>query len=455
MTSWAVSAELAGHGGRWPLLILAGVVLLAGTVLASQDEGPFGHWVWRVIILATAAGPLVLLAAAGWRHERPGRGWLLLVILAGLTFRLAAAPASHELSDDAARYHWDGKVLAHGINPYLHAPDAAAVAHLRGDALDAKINHPWYRTCYPPLAELLFAVGYLLSPGKLTGYQALCLLAELVTWLLLIRELSRRARPPSWLLLAAWCPLIVYQGYLPGHLDVLTLPLVTLFILATAGGQARRAGIWLGLACLVKPLPLIFLPAALWQLGWRRGLQLLASLLAVGLLGYLPFLDAGWYLFSSTWLMATDWSFNGSLAALAEALLTLRTAHLLTAIVAGLLILAGAWRGTDLLARMLLAQAAFIACTPTLFPWYLIGMYPLLVLRPDPALLAIGVLAPLVDEVVVGHHLQGIWEPALWPRLVEYAAFYGLLLISARRGWGMFGRSGSDAAGRRGGLAGT
>jgi hypothetical protein len=429
----------AGAIGRWSLLGLAAVVLLAGAFYAGFSEGPFSEWVVRVIVIAVGGGLLVLLTTVTWKRIDVGPVWVVLVLALALAFRLAALPASRELSDDAARYHWDGKVLAHGINPYRYPPDDPALSHLRTDALDERINHPAYLTCYPPLAQILFSAGYLLTPGQLTGFQMLCLVAELATWLLLWRELRRRGKPMAWLLLAAWCPLIIFQGYLPGHLDVLTLPLVTLFLLHTAAGRPWGAGLTLGLACLIKPLPLIFAPAALRQFGWRGSWRFALAATAITMTLYLPFWQVGGKkLFISSWLMATKWSFNGTLAALLESHLALDWAHLAAAVLALGLILLGTWRGADLFSRMLLAQAAFLVCSPTLFPWYLIGMYPLLVLRPDPALLAIGTLAPLADEVIIKFHTQGLWEPAAWVRPAEFGPFFVLLILGAWHRWGMF-----------------
>ena len=425
---------------RWFWLAAAAAVLGAASIFAGQNEGDFGHWVSVIIAAGVVGGALVILAAWSWRRQPVGRIWLLAIILAALVFRLAVMPASRELSDDAARYHWDGKCLTHGINPFLHAPDAPEVAHLFTDAIDQRINHPWYRTCYPPLAQVLFAAGYRLSPGRLSGFQALCLLAEIATWLLLLAELRRRALPQTNLLLAAWSPLIIFQGYLPGHLDTLSLPLVTALIITATRRRALLCGLSLALASLIKPLPLLYLPA-LWRgLGRRGGLVLSAVVAAVIVAFYLPFAGAGYRLIESTWLMATDWSFNGSLAYLLEQLLPLRSAHQICGLLLIALILAATWRGTDLLARMLLIQTAFVICTPTLYPWYLIGLVPLLVLRPEPALLALITLVPLTDEVVIDYHRSGLWAPALWPRLVLYTVFYGLLVMGLRRRWGMFGK---------------
>lgn len=426
---------------RWLILAATGLVLLAASIFAGFDEGPFPRWIWTVIASSIACGLLTILTAYSWRGRTPGVPWLLLVVIAGLAFRIVMMQADRELSDDAFRYHWDGKVVSHGINPYVHAPDDPGVAHLHTDEIDERINHPWYRTCYPPVAQYLFAASYLLSPGSLTGFQSLCLLAELVTWFLLIGYLRRRSLSTSWIVLAAWSPLVAFQGYLPGHLDLLALPFVTIFVLATADRRPWSAGIALALACLIKPLPLIFVPAALREFGIKGSVRFILVFVAAALVSYLPFLDAGGKLFSSTWLMATKWSFNGSIGAILESILPMSQAHLLSAILLAIAIMIATRLGRDLLSRMLLASVAFIVFTPTLFPWYLIGFIPLLVLRPDAALLSLVILIPLADQVVIDHHVRGVWRLASWVQYAEYITFFALLLLGTWRGFGMFSRS--------------
>lgn len=412
----------------WTSLLAALLVLLGGAIAVGRELGDWSGWVTLVITISLIGGPLVLAAAWSWRGRRPGTRWLLGVLLAAVVLRMVLIPATGELSDDAARYHWDGKALAHGINPFLHAPDDPAVAHLWRDAVDDRINHPWNRTCYPPLAQVIFWAGYRLTPGSLVGLKVLGLLGELITWFLLARELDRRGRSRAWLLIIAWSPLLIFQGYLPGHVDLFNVPLVTLLVLATMAGHARRTGLYLALACLVKPLPLLFLPAIMRELGWRRSAAAMAVFAAVMLAGYAPFASAGWRLFQSTWLMATDWSFNGSLGALAEAIWPMRTAHAISMLLTAVGVLLVTWRGRDFLARALAAQVVFVVFTPTLFPWYLIGMYPLLVLRPEPALLALGATIPVADQVMIGYRTTGAWQLAWWARLLQDIPFYGLLV---------------------------
>ncbi len=96
----------------------------------------------------------------------------------------------------------------------------------------------------------------------------------------------------------------------------------------------------------------------------------------------------------------------------------------------GIGVLVTAWRGRDFLARAIGAHIVFVIFTPTLFPWYLVGTLPLLVLRPQAALLGLGALVPLSDHVVIAHHLQGIWREAAWVRWAQYVPFYGLLVAT-------------------------
>jgi hypothetical protein len=125
---------------------------------------------------------------------------------------------------------------------------------------------------------------------------------------------------------------------------------------------------------------------------------------------------------------------------LLEALLPQQIAHLASGGLLLALLVLGVRRGRDLIARMLLAQAAFVVATPTLFPWYAIGVLPLLVLRPVPSLLALCALLPLADEVVVGYQATGIWDPALWPRFAIHVPFLLLLLRDLRPGGPLIAR---------------
>ncbi|MFH2007715.1 MAG: hypothetical protein ABI333_14110 [bacterium] len=423
---------------RWLLLASAGLVLLGASLLLGQDAGSFGLWVWIVMLIGAVGGGLAIAAAVAWSGARVGTVWTVAVLAVAVLFRVALLPTSRYLSDDAYRYHWDGKVVSHGINPYRHPPQDPALDALRTDAIDRLINHPQVRTVYPPLAQLYFALGYTLTPGRLLGFQLLVLLSELCAWLLLLGELRRRGRSPAWILLAAWAPLVMFESYLPGHLDTLGLPWLALLVISLSRDRPTLAGAALAVACLIKPLPIIFVPAALYHLGRRKGARFLLVAAAVVAVAYLPVLPAGEGVVESLWLMARKWSFNGSLAAGLDALLPQQTARLAAAAILAALLLGTVRLGSDLTTRLLLAMAAFVICTPNLYAWYAVWMLPLLVLRPDPPLLALGLLLPFSEVVNIAWRVDHVWAPPLWPSILLYGVFYPLLIVAAWRRWGMF-----------------
>ncbi len=426
---------------RWAAVGVTAALLMALSLALGLDAGGFQAWVWLLMVGSVVAGFLVVASAWLLRQAMPSRGLIWAGLALAVLFRLALLPTDRYLSDDAYRYHWDGKVVAHGVNPYTHPPRAKALDGLRTDDLDRLINHPQHRTVYPPLAQAYFALGYTLSPGRLLGIQVLILLSELAAWLLLLGALRRQNRSGAWVLLAAWAPLVLFESYLPGHLDTLGLPWLVLFVIGLERRQPWLAGVALAATLLIKPLPIIFVPVALVHLGWRRSLKFSLALVAVMALAYLPVLSAGEGLVESLWLMARKWSMNGSLAAVLEATLPKPTARLVAAGILSALLLAAPWIGKSLNTRLLVAWTAFVICTPNLYAWYAIWMLPLLVLRPDPALLALAILLPLSEVVNIDWRLHRIWKVPLWPSLVLYSVFYPLLLLSAYKRWGMFTRA--------------
>ena len=284
---------------RWLLLGGTAAALLGCACALGLDFAPLTPWTWTAILASVLGGVLVIATTLAWRRTTLSPALLAGVLLLGVAFRLAAMPARQFLSDDAFRYRWDGKVLWHGINPYRYAPADPAFDHFRTQPLDLAVARPDLRTVYPPLAETLFALGYALTPARLLGLQALLLLSEVAAWLLLLRELQRRGLPLASILLMVWSPLLIFQGYLPGHVDMLMLPFIVLFIALLERGSALAAAAALALACLIKPHAVIFAPAALKQLGLRRGA--LFGLVFTGIFTgfYLPFLSPGPSVFSS------------------------------------------------------------------------------------------------------------------------------------------------------------
>lgn len=423
-----------------------GVALVGVCAVLGLAPLALGAWVRLAVVTSLVLGA----ACAALVLRGTGHPPFVTLVVLGVLARVLLFPADHILSDDAFRYHFDGKTIAHLRNPFLHAPSDPAVDDLHTDAIDARINHPDVVTVYPPTAQLAFAIGYLLSPGRLFGFHLVTLAAELVGWLVLARVVAirrRRARAPDdadpdrgarGLLLPVLLPLAVFQAYLPGHTEPLALPWIALALLGAERRWSARTGIALGLAAMVKPAPLLLLPAFLREFPARRWPALLGALAATVLIGYLPFVGAGENLWSSMLLMARAWWFNGVVAAglgvvLPDAALRPVLAGLVLAFTA-----LAAWRGADLPARALGALLALLVFSPTVYPWYVLWLVPFLVLRPDPTAITLAVLVPLADLVAIRYYGEGVWDPAPWRSTVTWGGTLVVLGISAWRRWGVF-----------------
>ncbi|MDQ6648699.1 MAG: glycosyltransferase 87 family protein [Actinomycetota bacterium] len=290
--------RLASRGwGTGALLCLVGSV-----VLELSFSGRGGILIGRYRMLVVLGGWWLLFAAGVWCVAHlPRRAAVLLVVAGTLALHTAGLVRGPQTSDDIYRYIWDGKVQAAGIDPYRYPPDDPQVASLRsaflwpGPAACAeqlrapgctRLNRPSARTIYPPLGELWFlGLHALYPPGDaLLALQLPNALVDLAVVGLLLALLRTLGRDPRWAVLYAWCPLVVAETAMDGHVDALET------LLAVAGLSAlvrRRAAFGSGLlaaAAMVKLFPALLLPVAL----RRRPVRAAAAAALVVGVGYLP-----------------------------------------------------------------------------------------------------------------------------------------------------------------------
>lgn len=200
-------------------------------------------------------------------NAEPSRRSILLV---ALLLRLAMLPMLPSLSDDVYRYLWDGRLVLHGVSPYLHTPADSALAPLH-DELFRRQGYPTTNTIYPPGAQIIFAASmapsHLLGADYMVGYYTFKLLliaAEMIALWLLLELLAMRGGSLRAALLYAWHPLTVIELAGQGHTDLFWVLSLALALHAFATG--RRGGGLPGLALGVSTrlYPLMLIP--LW---WR------------------------------------------------------------------------------------------------------------------------------------------------------------------------------------------
>jgi Glycosyltransferase family 87 len=284
--------------GGWTTLLpsLVAFALLAGLTAAAIGVGAPNDARWTLLAVIGAMW-LAFALAARTVLRMPARQAVPLVIAGGILLQgigLAAAPRS---TDDFYRYAWDGRVQAAGIDPYRYPPNDPALVALRDDWLfppDCRpsdpactiINHPQYRTLYPPVAQVWFRAVHAVSPAgsRHKPWQLAAALLAVLTALAIVAVLRRSGRDPRWAVLWAWCPTVAIEAGNAAHVDVLGVLLLVAGLGLVARRRAAVGGGLLGAAVAVKFLPALVFPAVL----RRRGLVVLGAAAATFAVSYLP-----------------------------------------------------------------------------------------------------------------------------------------------------------------------
>ena len=285
--------------GRFRALAVAGFILLAlvvaewlchvpGSVATIGSDGRM-----KLFVAIEGVAGLVYFGAVWLVRSGPAtRRATLLVLGLAAAMRVLPLVTPPFLSSDLFRYVWDGRVQAHGINPYLYLPAAPELAFLRDDEIYQNTNRSEEApTIYPPVAQLIFAaIGRTwssLTMVKLVmaGFEAVAIGG--VAWLL-----HRAGRTAAGVLVYAWNPLPIWEYAGNGHVDGASLGFLALALLAATTSRRGLTGAVLGLAILCK-----LLPAAVFPAFWRRWdwAMLAGTLLVIVALYGLYTAGAGWH----------------------------------------------------------------------------------------------------------------------------------------------------------------
>lgn len=464
----------------WPLLACgAGLLVLDiyGFAPAAATPGPGNLPFLAVLLLAFGAlyralrrlGPTKAGANAGTASAETGAPPIAGVLTVAVLLRLLALPLAPSLSDDVYRYLWDGRVVAHGSNPYLAAPNDPGLSELRNESW-RKTAHREIATVYPPLALALFTAASVL-PQSLLAYKLALIAVDLIGCALLL-ALARRRGGTVAALAYVWNPLLAIEGAGMGHVDVVgaSLVIASVYLLSSGNGSfssARRslaAGAVAALAVLAKLIPLAALPFWWRESGRRTRLRRLFAIGAAGLvlpsvavvLAWTGRVPPGLVEYTLRWeyngpLYEPLWRLLGALQldrAAAGVVHLVRTA-------AGGAIAAPPWDTLysyaypQFLARAVLLVAAVIAwlrlwrrrpdtvaaaygvfgivliCSPTLYPWYLIWVLPWAALLGARSVLLLSATLPLAYLPALGGVAYfpwvyaAIWLPPLLLFLVD------------------------------------
>ena len=374
-------------------------------------------------------GAGALLPAIPRARSRPA----LPIILGGAAlFRLAVLFAPPKLSTDILLYIWNGRLIAHGINPYHWAPNAQSLRFLR-DSLWVQMEYKSYQSIYMPVSQGIFAAGYALFGNNPIGYKAIYTLFDFGVIGLLLLLLKRLKRPLTQVIWYAWCPLPITEVAMAGHQDI-----VGVFFLLLAFTLAMRSGknvAWAALAliaaALTKGFALLLLPLFVRVHGRRFIWWAVGALVYLGmpLWVYLPQFLHGMHQYLEN-VHVNSGAFNWLDTALRP--ITYHWHYAITEKLSDAAILGvvawSVWRPVasypDLLRRAFAVLAVTLLVIPTLFPWYLLwtlAFVPLLGRRPLYSFVLLSGLSVLLYTYYIS------MKPYWWTPLAEYLPFYGLL----------------------------
>lgn len=380
-------------------LVLAGT---AGAVLAAHaavavEQAAFSQYV--SIVLASGAvyiaGLVIVLRRPARRHD------LAVILVAAMVMRGLALTPEPNLSTDAYRYVWDGRVQAAGINPYLYIPADPRLEHLRDETIYPNINQKERAvTIYPPAAQMVFRAADLFG-GGLAGVRIVMALFDLATIAGLIALLGVLGQARERVLIYAWHPLPIWEFVAQSHIDAAATTAIVFGLLAAVRGRQAASGAIMAAAVLIKYFPAVLLPALWRRWDWRMP----AAFVAVTVLFYLPFIreaGLGVFGFLGSHLdnegYGAGWGFH-PVWLLRDLRLADPSAQVYVTVA---LVLLGGLAIHALLARrageirfdhLLLLGGAFVFLTSPHYPWYFGFLTALLVLAPQTWAFAMTLLA--------------------------------------------------------------
>lgn len=438
------------------LYTLAVVLLLRRDNFASSEPAPAAQTVPEVqrthIVSVQPRQPSPL------RQNR--RAGLVIIFAFAILFRLILIFTPPTLSDDLFRYVWDGRVQAHGINPYAYAPSSAALANLRDLVIYPHINRIDTPTVYPAAAELSFASIWRIVPDSTRWFQIVMATADLLAGGLVVLLLGAMNKPRQLALIYLWSPLVIFETAHSAHLDSLVLPVLVAAWLARVEGRDAWVGALLGFGTALKLYPALLLPV-LWRARDDRGNSHPAWQMPMAFVGglvlpYLPFLLRGGSVigflpgyFEERFNMGLagiitgylDSSPNGIVRAIVE--FAGNDQHVVNAIMLGVLALAGvalmirpARDGQQAVRRSIWIIGAYVLFTEDLFPWYVLWLVPLLAISLRPGRFGLRLDAwtgwyLFSGFVALSYTFFIVWKPVDWVALLEFGPLYALLVVPA------------------------
>lgn len=377
-------------------------MLLGSAGVFSLLTQVFPHHIALITPLAVAATGLALFKTLeSGRFDGVSLREILLLSIAVKAILFTANPV---LENDYYRYLWDGRVAAHGINPYALPPSAEELIPLETDYW-IEIAFKDVRTIYPPADQILFFLNHRLVGDSVTAWRLCVFLLDLILSLVVIAAVRTSGSPSRAAAAVLLHPLLLHEFAVTAHVDVLAvLALATLLAIAHRGHPAVTGGV-MALLIASKYQGALIAPFFLFSLERRHRFAAIGMMtLCLGVF-FLPYVSAGSRLFEGLLVFSRHWEFNGIGYQTAKSVFTwagVNNPGLAARATAGAVFLAIYARilrlyGTKRLDRIdgiLSSITALLLLSPVANPWYFTWLVPILALRMNRALFVLTITVP-------------------------------------------------------------
>jgi len=396
------------------LSVACGFFMLCALGAAAIQWLPPGH---RALPYLVVHGIMTCAMLLAWRTAKSlGAAAYRPLLITGVVARVLLVPVAPYTTHDVQRYLWDGAVALHGEDPYRLAPREQRLAPLRSE-FPTPPEHVAYPTLYPPAALAVFALAAALGPTLgIFAIKFMLAVASLVLLWIMARLLTERKQQQH-LALVALSPLLVLEGGVGGHIDLLAACALAAGLWAWQRARVDFAGLALGCGTLLTLAPgLLLLPWAASKVGKASRTKLVAACALSLSLGYGAALLLGLRPWGSLGTFLLKWRFGSPLGAVLPAAVAPWLTVAITALGLCFVTLWARRLPPNRLAPVLLVTLVVpLLASPVLFPWYLSILVPVLALRPSWFVIAWMSAAPLTYQAIDRFDLGHGWVPAAWP----------------------------------------
>ena len=369
------------------LALILGLLLLLGSLY-------LGYFVSREEFWTLFGVFSLLFVGAGFFIRLHGKSWQWIFFL-GLLIRLGMLLTFPKLSDDYARFLWDGELVRIEQNPYSETPREWLESNqdLTSPYLDnlfEMMNSRDYYSVYPPSNQLIFWLGSLgakMDPWQgIVCLRMMILIGEIGLYFIILSLIKKVNIAPSRLGWYWLNPLVIFELTVNLHFEGLVLLTLIATLLFLHKKKILFSGLMVGLSVGLKLLPLILLPALFFFVKKKQLIPFVLGLFGMLFICFAPLLygDSLENFLQSVRLYQGKFEFNASVYYLLREvgfwIQGYNTIATLTKILSGLtmvLILWLSWsrRGRgfkELIHTWMLVYLIYLVLQPVVHPWYII-----------------------------------------------------------------------------------